>query len=144
MHLRRALLLFAIVLGVAALVTAISEPRDRDARRPASRTPDVESPIARAQPAPQPVLTVRFDARRRRQVRRVAAGRAVTLMVSVPAIGEVDVPVLGLTGPAEPATPARFDLLADRPGLYAVRFTPARAPSRSQRIGTLAVAARRR
>lgn len=55
----------------------------------------------------------------------VPAGEAVTLRVSVPEAGAVELPELGLSSPAEPLTPARFDILLDDAGAQPVRFIPA-------------------
>ena len=53
------------------------------------------------------------------------AGAAATVEVAVSEAGTVDIPDLGLTAPADPVTPARFDVLATRPGRYPLLFTPA-------------------
>jgi hypothetical protein len=55
----------------------------------------------------------------------LSAGEAATLVVTVPEAGQVQLVALGLSSPAEPLTPARFELLLDEPGTYDVTFTPA-------------------
>ncbi|HEX6653724.1 MAG TPA: hypothetical protein VF072_13340 [Thermoleophilaceae bacterium] len=146
-HLRRALLLFAIVLGMAALVASLSRPvaerRDRTAQETTQETtPESGPPVATPKPGPaEPTggapRTVTFEASGK-ESRRVEAGTAVTVEVAVSEAGTVDIPDLGLTSPADPVTPARFDVLATRPGRYPVLFTPA-AGEQSEPAGSLVV-----
>ena len=128
-------MLFAIVLGVAALAAAVSRPgRDRGTRRAPS------PPLPELAPGPAAPARARlsFSERGRPRRERLRAGRAVTVTVSVREPGQVDVPGLGLTAAAEPLTPARFDVFARRPGRYAVRFTPA-SQIEARTIGVLRV-----
>ena len=141
MHVRRALLLFAIVLGLAAIATAISQPpRERetgDGGRSGAR------PTATPNPAPAgglPSVQVRFPASERPVRRRLEVGRAATVSVAVAQPGEVSLPELGLTSYAEPLTPARFEVLAEEPARVGVWLTPAGASSR-RRAGTLVIEA---
>ena len=122
MELRRALLLFAIVLGVAAIVTLVSAP-ERAQRDDGSGLPDADPPGG-PEPLPGPAAPISFSAAEPK-VRRLEAGRPATVAVKVPAPGQVELQGLGLSAPAEPLTPARFEVLERRPGSYDVRFTPA-------------------
>jgi hypothetical protein len=122
-HLRRALLLFAIVLGLAALATSVSRPPRKDSengRSAAPRAPEATPAAPSSHPA-----ELRLPGPRGRRSVSLAAGNAGTLVVSVGEPGEVELPGLGLSAPAEPLTPARFELIGDAPGSYRVRFTPA-------------------
>jgi hypothetical protein len=124
-HLRRALLLFAIVLGMAALVASLSRPiEDRRADSGEREPTDTGPPTA--SPAPEPDLpeALSFVASEN-ETMRLQAGDAATVQVSVEEPGSVDIPGMGLSAPANPDTPARFDLLASRPGRYQLLFTPA-------------------
>jgi hypothetical protein len=126
-HLRRALLLFAIVLGMAALVASLSRPLEErrgetTAREPNRTTPGPATVVPA--PAPEQPTTLTFDAAKR-QTKRLLQGTAATLEVIVPEPGSVEIPGLGLSAPAEPLTPARFDLLASDPGTYELVFDPA-------------------
>jgi hypothetical protein len=141
-HVRRALLLFAIVLGVAALAASISvEPRERRADPPPTTTPTGPS---QARPGTTPVtpattdLTVAFPPRKRGRVprRKLEVGRAATVVVAVAESGQVDIPTLGLTDAAEPDSPATFQVLLDRPGRAPILYTPA-AGTETRRVGTL-------
>jgi hypothetical protein len=125
-HLRRALLLFAIVLGLAAVAASISRPADiADERPPAERAQTSPSaPSAAPGHRAGELLAVSFDAGKPR-ARHVDAGRAATVEVEVEAPGEVQIPSLGISATAEPHTPARFDILPAAPGRARIEFLPA-------------------
>jgi hypothetical protein len=133
-HVRRALLLFAIVLMLAALVTSVSRPqRERESTGP----PTTSAPEA----APGPGGTseeLRVPGPRGRRTARLTGGAAATLVVRVEEDGEVALPELGLTEPATPLAPARFELIGDQAGDYEIRFTPAEG-GESRAIGRLVV-----
>jgi hypothetical protein len=121
-HIRRALLLFAIVLGMAALVASLSRPIDERRDKTTAREP--REPTAMPAPAPETRKTLAFDAVENEAV-RLPAGSAATVEVAVDEPGIVEIPDLGRSAPANPLTPARFAILASRPGRYELRFTPA-------------------
>jgi hypothetical protein len=124
-HLRRALLLFAIVLGMAALVASLSRPveeRRSDSAQPEPREPGPAT--ASPRPAPHLPTALSFDAAEN-ETMRLRAGDAATVSVSVEEAGSVEIPGMGLSATADPVTPARFDVLASRPGRYDLLFTPA-------------------
>jgi hypothetical protein len=124
-HLRRALLLFAIVLGMAALVASLSRPVEERRGDSAQREPrDPQPPTASPKPVPELPEALAFDASEN-ETMRLRAGDAATVEVSVDEPGSVEIPGMGLTAPAGPVTPARFDVLASRPGRYQLLFTPA-------------------
>ena len=122
MELRRALLLFAIVLGVAAIVTSASRP-ERAQRDDGRGLPDASEPAPTPRPAGDGPASISFSAAEPK-ARRLRAGRRATVTVKVPTPGEVELEGLGLNAFADPLTPARFDVLERRPGRYEVRFTP--------------------
>ena len=122
---RRALLLFAIVLGMAALVASLSRPvENRRDETTAREEPEPGPTTVEPAPAPFAPSAVTFDAAED-QTRRLAEGSAATLEVSVDEPGSVQIPGLGLSSPANPLTPARFDILATDPGSYELLFAPA-------------------
>lgn len=142
MHLRRALLLFAIVLGLAAIAASVSRPPDQPgdrAERPATppATESDRTPTVERGPASEPAVELRFDVERE-QTRRVATGQPVTLLVEVDEASQVEIPDLGLSGFAEPLTPARFELLVSDPGRHEITFTPV-AGDESRVAGALVV-----
>lgn len=137
MELRRALLLFAIVLGLAALVSSVVEPgRRASPRTAATGEPPAGAPRGGRSGAPRP-LHLSASGTRPRTV-TVRAGVAAVLSVAVEEPGQVSIPDLGQTAAAEPATPARFDLLVERPGRLRVVFAPA-AGGPAARVGTMRV-----
>lgn len=148
MHLRRALLLFAIVLGLAAIAASVSRPRDEAGER---ATPDPAAPSASdSGPAPtvspgtaatgEPLVEVTFGDADDQPIRRVTQGQATTVVVEVDEPGQVEIPDLGLSATGEPLTPARFEIFPAQPGTHEVRFTSA-SGDESTAVGTLAVRA---
>jgi hypothetical protein len=137
-HIRRALLLFAIVLGMAALAASVSRPPE-ERTRTTTTAPAPEPGPGTAEPAPadNPPGPVTFDAASRDR-RRISAQRAATLEVTVDEPGSVELPELGLNATADEHTPARFELFPTRAGDYAILFTPA-AEDASRPAGTLVV-----
>jgi hypothetical protein len=136
-HIRRALLLFAIVLGMAALVASISRPpEDRTATE---QNEEPGPPTATPAPVDSPPRAISFDAASRDR-RRVEQGRAATVEIAVDEPGSVEVPDLGLTASADEHTPARFEVFPTRAGAYAILFRPADG-DRSRPAGTLVVTA---
>ncbi len=133
MELRRALLLFAIVLGVAAVVAAVAGPASRD---PESTT--ATAPASRPAPAggQRPPTRVRVDGRGAPVIRRLEAGRATTVVVDVAEPGQVELEGLGLTDAAEPRDPAMFETLPAERGRYRVLFAPA-GGARTRVLGVL-------
>lgn len=124
MQIRRVLLLFALVLGLSALVASIAPP-------PETRDEATEDTTVATSPAPPAMVMhparIEFSARAgsgRPETRRVRVGSSFVLEVSVPKAGDVVVDGLGLRQSADPLTPARFAVLAEPPGRYAVRFVP--------------------
>jgi hypothetical protein len=122
-HLRRGLLLFAVVLGMAALATSVSQPRNhrQSETEPIARPPE-SSPRAEPAPSPHGEAELRFLADGRREV--------------LP--GQVALDGLGLNSPADPSTPARFDVLVAKPRRVRVRFSPA-SSDEPQLVGTLRI-----
>jgi hypothetical protein len=128
-HIRRALLLFAIVLGLAAIAASVSrspEESGESESQPAvpSEAEQVPSPSVSSGDA-APVSGVRelvFEADRD-QTRRLDAGQPATVLVEVDEPGLVEIADLGLSAPAEPLTPARFEILTSNPDRLEITFT---------------------
>jgi hypothetical protein len=140
-HLRRALLLFAIVLGFAAIAASLAPPpTDEDADEPSTSVepprpePADRSPVAGA---PEELRFVTGEERPER--RTVEAGRRAVVTVAVQASGQVAIEGLGLLQAAEPGTPARFDVLLSRAGRYEITFQP--VEGQPERIGIIEVEA---
>jgi len=135
-ELRRALLLFAIVLGLAAVVTSISRP-ERAKRDVSGEPPRASAPSASPGPFADRPVAIRFSAAEPK-ARPLQAGRPATVSVKVPSPGQVELDDLGLSAPADPLTPARFEVLERRPERYAIRFTPAEG-GEARAAGTLRI-----
>ena len=134
MDLRRALLLFAIVLGVAAVVASLSSTGDRsDSRQSAP-----PAPAARPDSKASGPVKVTFDASAAPATRRVPAGRATTVVVESSMPGTVDLEGLGLITEVAPSSPASFEVLPTRPARHEVRLTAA-GEERSRAVGVLVV-----
>jgi hypothetical protein len=134
MHVRRALLLFAILLALAAVVASVSNSRSEKADSGQAEPLAVPGDSAEGLSA-NGEGTVDFSASRPRD-HRVESGRATTVRVHVETAGQVQLRGLGESAAADEVTPARFDLLPSRPGRYPVEFTPA-AGDRPESAGTL-------
>jgi hypothetical protein len=134
-HLRRALLLFAVVLGLAAIVASVSRTDRGSHSEPPRPRAGPEKP-RRSPPRAAEAVLVRFAAGERRTVRRLAVGRPAVVSVTAGQAGLVSIPGLGLSRSAEPSTPARFDVFQTEPGRFGVVFSPA-GRERHERVGTL-------
>jgi hypothetical protein len=116
MHLRRAVLLFGLVVGLAVLVAVIApKPKESELARPAA-------PLAPQAPPPAPSVDVTVSFARVPPTRAVPRGAHLVLTAEVPAPGEVS--FLGSVQAAEPGTPAVFDVVAPDSGSFAVVFDP--------------------
>ena len=119
MHLRRALLLFAIVLGLAAVAASVSRPRSSSdpLRRRHPPRPRRTKPTATAAPKAVPGAD-RADLRRGQpaRARDPSPGRPRPSIVKVRRPGRWGSPASGMSDEAEPLTPAHFDVLTQTPG----------------------------
>jgi hypothetical protein len=128
MHLRRALLLFALVLGLTALATAVAPaPKSQD-EAPAT-PPSQEAPVA---PPTTVTLSAPAGAPRAWPVRHDAR---VVVQVTAGEGGQVEIPKLGQVAAVGPDDTTEFDLLDLGAGRYDVLFEPALGTP--TRIGTL-------
>lgn len=142
MELRRALLLFAIVLILAALVSSIASQPQRGGEQTTATAPAPAPSATAGAPTTTPApVAVTFPAGGEPRTRTIATRQAATVLVEVEAAGEVAIPSLGLDGFAEPLTPARFDVLAVEPGRHAIVVSPVSGSPPSERVGTLRVVA---
>jgi hypothetical protein len=125
-QIRRVLLLFALVLGLSAVVASLAPPPEDagDEERGTDTTVGASPPSAG--PATRRML-VRIAARGPEaplMTRRVREGSSFALEVPVREPGDVVLDGLGLRQTADPHTPAQFYVLASPPGRYAVAFVP--------------------
>jgi hypothetical protein len=144
-HVRRALLLFAIVLGLAALAASLSRPSDDEPDRPPEQagttttdsTPQASPREEETTEVADSAATIELDATDD-ETRRLEAGRSASVEVAVQEPGQVTIPELGLTGAADPLTPARFDVLVTAAGRFPIEFIPA-GSDETHAAGTLVV-----
>ena len=138
------------MLGLAAIASSITRPSDRDgdttnADKATETTGGGSSarPAAAPSPGTAPLdpTTIRFSSAGTRELRKLERGRPATVLVAVDAPGQVEIPSLGLTQPAEPVTPARFDLLVPQTGRHPIVMRPADAAAPEAPIGTLKIVA---
>ena len=111
-QLRRVLLLFALVLGLSALVASLAPSPDTDEEPPAETV--AAPPSARAEPVDVSLAGTQ----------RVPLGARLSLEVPVRRPGDVVLHSLGLRQSADPLAPARFELLAEPPGSHPVTLVP--------------------
>jgi hypothetical protein len=142
-HLRRALLLFAIVLGLAAVAASISRPRTNSTEPLRGTPPPTETEAQQTEPTmePRPSLPtaqLTFYASDP-QAQGIDAGQAATVFVEVEQPGQVFIHDLGMSAATEPLTPARFDVLTQQTGRFPITFQPAGGDSSEEHAGTLVV-----
>lgn len=137
------------MLGLAAIASSIARQPDEGAETQTSGDPTAtatapspadEPPAATPSPG-DAEATVRFSQADAPQRRRTGLGQATTVLVEVEAPGLVSVPSLGLVQPAEPLTPARFDVLPEGPGEHEIELDPSDPAAETVAIGTLRVGA---
>jgi hypothetical protein len=136
-HLRRALILFAIVLGLAAIAASVSRPGDTDEPPPMPTSESSEPPTAAPAPEGRASADLTF-APGDRAPQRIQAGQAATIWVEVEEAGQVEIAGLGLSAAAEPLTPARFEVLTNATGRHPITFTAA-SQGEPVKVGTLSV-----
>jgi hypothetical protein len=131
MQVRRALLAFVVVFAVVTLIAALSAPPETDDSPPAAAT-------ATTGPGPTTLsVQLRHPVEGVPPVRQVRGGSHLVVRVEAREAGDVEIAGLGLVQPVSPGTPAVFDVLANRPGRYAVSL---RAVGGERiELGTLAV-----
>jgi hypothetical protein len=139
-ELRRAILLFAVVLGLAALVSSVARPPGGDEDRAEQPATTVPAPAAAGKDAktPQPT-TIDFRVAAKPVTQELEVGQPATVLVDVQTPGQIDIPSLGLTEPAEPLTPAMFEVLASSPGSHPIVVQPAALEGLPSKVGTLKV-----
>jgi hypothetical protein len=134
-HLRRAILLFALVLGLTALAAAVSPTRDDDSGGGGNASVAPAPAASQALPR-QIVLDARRVPRRGSGVVRARENEHVVVVVRAADGGLATIPQLGRTGSVSAAAAARFDLLGPAPGRYDVMFEAA-GSGEPRRVGTL-------
>jgi hypothetical protein len=127
---RRLLLLFAVLLGLTALVTSLApRPTVRPGNVGAGASTPTPTPIPSATPRRQASRrierTISADAGRPRARVRAQAGDVLALTVRGDVLDGVEIADLGKLEPIEPGSPARFEMLLDAPGEFRVTLLDA-------------------
>ena len=135
MHVRRALLLFALVLGLTALAASVAPPPQDEPAPPAQPSTTAPENAGSGEPA---TLSFRAPPESKKLPEREAApGDHVIVKVSSGTPGQATIPRLGRTATVTEGVPARFNILAPEPGTYDVMFEPVgQEPSRLGAIVT--------
>jgi hypothetical protein len=121
---RRLIMILLVLLFVSSLAAALV-PIDRSSDSTTTST-STTTALTQASQAGREVIT-RIDARERKpETIRVRVGDQLQLTVDGRAPDQVEIPRLDLLEPVSFGAPARFDLLADEPGTYAIRLLEAR------------------
>ena len=116
---RRLLVLFAVLLGLTALVTSL-------APRPTVNRPGLAQVTPSATPTPAPtvapttsrrvVATMSADPGHKRTAIRARVGDVLALTVRGDVLDGVEIEDAGKVEPIEPGSPARFEFLLDHQG----------------------------
>jgi hypothetical protein len=125
---RRFLILVAVLMGLTALAASVAprQPVTREDREAATPTPA---------PAGEPTVTTvykKLSAEEGESVVTVREGDLVELEVE--AVEPDSVSVLGRIDTVDPTTPARFSLIAGKPGEYPIELLEA-----GRQVGTLVI-----
>ena len=128
---RRFLLLIALLLGLTAVAASFAQ-RDRPTASSEAEptTAPTTAPAGTATESRTETLTASEDPQRL----VIERGELIALEVSADERDAVSIPGLGLMDAVDPEAPARFTVLADVPGVYAVELIDA-----DRRVGTLEV-----
>lgn len=129
------------MLGLAAIAGSVANPPERAARDGAAADGTGSEALPTAPPPagpPAEPTTLRFPAGRQ-PVRTLATGDPAQVVVEVDQPALVEIATLGLTEPAEPLTPASFDVLVAEPGRHEIRLLPADPDRKPSAAGTLRV-----
>lgn len=129
----------AVLLGLTALAASLApRPRvtDPGAAAPRAASPSPASPADSGGGSRRVVVTVKADEGTRPAIVRARPGDVVELTVEGDVLESVELEGLNEIEPLEPGSPARFEVLADTEGRYAIRLIDA-----GRRIGRIDVRA---
>jgi hypothetical protein len=116
---RRLVFVMLVLLFISTLAAALVPAPDTDEEPESTQRSTTE---ATARPTGQRRAETVDAAAKRPATIRVTAGDQLALAVRSPRAEQVEIAGLGQLEDADPAVPARFDLLLTGPGVYAVRF----------------------
>ena len=138
MQARRVLLLFAVVLGLAAVAASVAPPPEERRGAPPASVPPPAIPQPERESRGGEPREVTFEPSPDRVTREpLRAGEQALVTVQVAEPGQVEIPALGLLQTADPSTPAVFDLVVADGGRYPITF--AAPDDRPHPVGVLLV-----
>jgi hypothetical protein len=114
------LILMLAVLGVSTLAAALLAPPPE--REQEETTTEEPAPSGELRDAGRLIETHMSVSARRPDTVRVRPGDQLSLTVRSRTGGQIEVPAFGLVEDVGRADPARFDLLAERKGVFEVRL----------------------
>jgi hypothetical protein len=123
---RRLLIALALLMAITALAAGVA-PRESALREDSSPAPPASS-----EPPAEPVEAT-LDAQSEGQRVEARVGQIVRIVVNTSELDSVELAEVG-TRTADPESPARFELLAEVPGTYAISLLQA-----ERRIGELEI-----
>lgn len=126
---RRLLIVMIVLLGLSTLAAALvpTGPRPGSDETTETQTETMQTQPEAAEGAPPGrFFTATVNARSRKvEVVPLSLGDQLSLQVRSGAFDQVELPAFGLVHAVGPYAPATFDLLADRPGTFAIRLVDA-------------------
>jgi hypothetical protein len=118
---RRLLILMLAVLGVSTLAAALLAPPPE--REQTETTTEESPPTGSSSKGGGRLIEAQASVSTRRPEKfELRPGDQLSLTVRSRAGGQVEIPAFGLIEDVGPSDPARFDLLAERPGEFEVRL----------------------
>ncbi len=118
---RRLLIIMLILVGISTILPALVPPPAT--REDTSQTTITSDPPATAADGRLVRRTLNADVSRPTVV-KLALGDQLSLKVTSRRFAEISIPKLGLLADAAPGSPARFDILAEEEGGFAVERRP--------------------
>ncbi len=118
---RRLLIVMLILVGISTILPALVPPPAT--REDTSSTTTTSDPPATAEDGRLVRRTIKADVSRPTAV-KLELGDQLSLKVTSRRFAEISIPKLGLLAEAVPGSPARFDILADEEGEFAVERRP--------------------
>lgn len=117
---RRLLIVMLVLLAMSTVAAALAPPPSRDEATSTTSTTSAADNVKTG----GELVKAKLDAQASRpQTIRIPLGDQLALTVSSKRAGQVQIAGLGLVDDVAPLSPARFDVFADHPGRYEIRFS---------------------
>lgn len=119
---RRLLIVMLILLGLSTLAAALVPPQSKQEGTDTTTTTDTTESPADAGPRGQELTVTISVGGKTIPVVPLEAGDQLDLTICSKQGDEVEIPAFGLVDTIVPPAPAHFDLLAETPGSYGIKF----------------------